>query len=115
MVTPSRFGTEVSRLETAVLAGPGATAPELRRAVAERAGRLAVGGAVPAIADELAPYVDKVALHAYKVLDRDVEALKSAGYSEDEIFEVTVAAALGSALVRLESGLRALGRGQACV
>ena len=109
MVSPSRFGAEVSRLRTSVLIGPGATDAELRQAVAARAGRLATGEAVPAIAEELIPYVDKVALHAYKVLDSDVELLKAAGYSEDEIFEVTVAAALGSALERLESGLRALG------
>jgi alkylhydroperoxidase family enzyme len=114
MACRSRFAEEVSRLEASVLAGPGATAPALRRAVAERARRLAVGEASPPIAEELTPYVDKVALHAYKVLDEDVEALKRAGYSEDEIFEITVAVALGSALERLESGLRALGREGSC-
>jgi alkylhydroperoxidase family enzyme len=61
----------------------------------------------------MASYVDKVALHAYKVVDADIEALKAAGYSEDEIFEVTVAVAVGAALERLERGLRALGQGAA--
>lgn len=54
---------------------------------------------------ELRAYVDKVALHAYRVSDEDVEALKRAGHSEDAIFEITAAAALGAAIVRLERGL----------
>jgi hypothetical protein len=57
---------------------------------------------------ELRSYVDKVAKHAYKVTDEDVEALKRAGHSEDAIFEVTAAAALGAAILRLERGLIAL-------
>ncbi len=40
--------------------------------------------------------------------DADVEALKAAGLSEDEIFEATVAAAVGAGLARFEAGLRTL-------
>ncbi len=47
-------------------------------------------------------------LHAYKVTDADVEELKRAGFSEDEIFEHTVAAAVAAGLERLEAGLRVL-------
>jgi alkylhydroperoxidase family enzyme len=57
---------------------------------------------------ELAPYAEKVRLHAYRVTDRDVDALKRAGFSEDEIFEHTVSAAVAAGLVRLDAGLRAL-------
>ena len=39
-------------------------------------------------------YLAKVREHAYKVTDEDVEALKAAGVSEDEIFEQTVAVAM---------------------
>jgi alkylhydroperoxidase family enzyme len=46
--------------------------------------------------------------HAFKVTDDDVQALRSAGYSEDQIFEMTVAAAYGAAAARLASGLRAM-------
>ena len=53
-------------------------------------------------------YLDKVRRHAYKITDRDVEELKAAGHSEDEIFEQTVSAAVSSGLERLEAGLRAL-------
>jgi alkylhydroperoxidase family enzyme len=58
--------------------------------------------------DDFAPYLDKVRRHAYKVTDRDVEELKAAGYSEDEIFEHTVSAAVAAGLERLDAGLRAL-------
>jgi hypothetical protein len=53
-------------------------------------------------------YLDKVRRHAYQVTDRDVEALKAAGHSEDEIFEHTVAAAVAAGLERLDAGLRTL-------
>jgi alkylhydroperoxidase family enzyme len=57
---------------------------------------------------EFATYLEKVRLHAYKVTDRDVEALKEAGFSEDEIFEQTVSTAVAAGLDRLEAGLEAL-------
>ena len=60
------------------------------------------------IPEALRVYVDKVALHAYKVTDRDIEELKQAGYSEDAIFEITLSAALGAGMSRLERGLAAL-------
>ena len=53
-------------------------------------------------------YLGKVRRHAYRVTDADVEALKAAGYTEDEIFEQTVAAAVAAGLERLDAGLRTL-------
>ena len=53
-------------------------------------------------------YVDKVRRHAYVITDADVQALKEAGYSEDEIFEHTVSAAASAGLERLDAGLRTL-------
>ncbi|MHB8643035.1 MAG: hypothetical protein ACYDA3_09150 [Gaiellaceae bacterium] len=53
-------------------------------------------------------YLEKVRLHAYKVTDADVLALKDAGHSEDEIFEQTVSTAAAAGLERLDAGLRAL-------
>ena len=49
-----------------------------------------------------------MARHAYKLTDDDLNALRRAGSSEDAIFEITVSAALGAALDRLERGLAAL-------
>ena len=44
-----------------------------------------------------------------RVTDEDVAELRSSGLSEDEIFELTVAAAVGAGLERLYAGLRTLG------
>jgi len=52
-------------------------------------------------------YLEKVRLHAYKVVDRDVDELKRS-FSEDEIFEHTVSVATEAGLQRLNAGLRAL-------
>ena len=90
----------------------GKTDRTLRRAVADRAAALSVlesGGEVPA---ELSDYVEKIALRAADITDEDVAALKAAGRTEDEIFEVTLAAALGAATSRLDRGLAALREGK---
>jgi alkylhydroperoxidase family enzyme len=57
----------------------------------------------------MTPYLDKVRSGAYAVTDDDVEALKAAGLSEDEIFEHTVATAVAEGLRRLDIGLEAIG------
>ena len=57
---------------------------------------------------EFAAYLDNVRNEAYKVTDADVQALKDAGFSDDEIFEQTVAAAVAAGLHRLEQGLACL-------
>ena len=57
---------------------------------------------------ELAPYLEKVRLHAYEVTDRDIDQLKALGFSEDEIFEHTVSAAVAAGLERLDAGLSVL-------
>ena len=56
----------------------------------------------------MAAYLEKVHLHAYRVTDEDVAALKAAGCSEDEIFEQTVAAAISEGLHRLDAAERVL-------
>ena len=53
-------------------------------------------------------YLDKVRRHAYTITDADVQTLKEAGHSEDEIFEHTVSAAAAAGLERLDAGLRTL-------
>lgn len=53
-------------------------------------------------------YVETVRRYAYRVTDAQVEALRAAGLSEDDVFELTVAAAVGAGLDRLDAGLRAL-------
>ena len=105
-----RHSAWVERLRQSVLAERGTTDVALRQAVEARAavdgGRK--GDAVGSIPPELAGFVDKVIRHPWQVTDEDVEQLKRAGYSEDAIFELTIAAALGSGMGRLERGLAAL-------
>ena len=57
---------------------------------------------------EFGAYLDKVRRNAYAIRDVDVQALKEAGHSEDEIFELTVAAAVAAGLERLAAGLHAV-------
>ncbi|MDQ3671160.1 MAG: hypothetical protein M3364_01800 [Actinomycetota bacterium] len=57
---------------------------------------------------DFAAYLDKVRRDAYTITDEDVQALKDAGHSEDEIFEHTVSAAAAAGLERLDAGLRVL-------
>jgi len=80
-----------------VLEGPGHTAPALRAAAAR-------GEDLP---EELRELVRKIHQHAYKVTDEDLARLKLR-YSEDELFELIVSAAMGASLERLSAGLRAL-------
>jgi alkylhydroperoxidase family enzyme len=58
---------------------------------------------------ELAGYLEKVRDRAYAVTDREVEELKAAGLSEDEIFEQTVAAAIVEGLRRLDRAAEVIG------
>jgi alkylhydroperoxidase family enzyme len=54
-------------------------------------------------------YLAKVRDRAYTVTDADVDGLKAAGFSEDEIFEQTVAVAIGEGLRRLDAAERVIG------
>ncbi len=105
-----RYWEDLTRLVGTVLSGPGKTTSELRRAVEARAGALSGRqGTDEMVPDELSDWVEKVARHAYRTTDEDIELLKTAGYSEDQIFELTVAAALGASRARLERALATLG------
>lgn len=52
--------------------------------------------------------VEKVANHAYRVSDEDVAAVRAAGLSEDQIFEIVICAAVGQASRQYSSALDAL-------
>ncbi len=57
----------------------------------------------------LKSYLGKVRARAYTVTDRDVDELRSAGLSEDEIFEATVSVACAEGLRRLDAATRVIG------
>jgi len=69
----------------------------------------ALAAAAPAAPPEMTAYLQKVRERAYTITDRDVDALKDAGFSEDEIFEQTVAVALVEGLRRLDAAAEAIG------
>jgi alkylhydroperoxidase family enzyme len=98
------------RLIDAVLTSPGQTDPALRRAIEEQSAQCSLSSPqqVEQFPPELVTYIKKVALYAYKTTDEDIEALRKAGYDEDAIFEITLSAALGAGMARLERGLAAL-------
>jgi alkylhydroperoxidase/carboxymuconolactone decarboxylase family protein YurZ len=91
-----RFAEHRMAMVAALLHGPGATPAELRQAIA--------AGQAPA---DLAPLIEKIRAHAYRVTDGDVDTLRNR-YTEDQLFEIIVSAAFGAAEERLTAGLRAL-------
>jgi hypothetical protein len=95
-----RYDALITKTTHAILEAPGATEPKLRWSIFHN--RL---DDVPV---SIRRYVEKVRQNAWKVSDADVQSLKTAGFSEDAIFEITVAAASGAAIMRLERGLIAL-------
>ena len=101
-----RYRAFHERLKKAVVNTPGETPESLRRAVLEQAQE--IPGARDHLPASLTNYVDTVARHAYQVTDADLTALQHAGQSDDSLFEITVAAAVGAALHRLERGMAAL-------
>lgn len=94
-------GDVVANLRHAVLTAPAATAPVLRTAVA-------TGDMVP---EPWRSYAETVRDASYKVTDADIVRLTAAGHTEDQIFEVTVAAALGAALRTFNAGRHAIHSG----
>lgn len=99
------------RLRNHVLTLPGETDPGLRQAIERRVARARGrrGGARPGTLPEaLHSYLDKLTRHASKITEEDLAALHQAGYSDDAIYELSIAAAVGAGAARLERGLEAV-------
>jgi hypothetical protein len=93
-----RHGTAIDRVRRAAVEAQGVTDAVLRRAVYDAATQ----------PPPLGPYLDKVREQAWTITDEDIGALQAAGYSEDAILELTIAAAAGAAGRRYDAALRAL-------
>ena len=91
-------GDVVANLRHAVLDAPATTDPALRVAAA-------AGGPLP---EPWQSYATAVRDASYRITDADMDRLIAAGCSEDQIFEVTVAAAVGAALRSFDAGRNAL-------
>jgi len=85
-------------LVSRVLHGGGDASSTMRRAAFDDAG----------ITGPVGRLVDKVAKQAYNVTDDDIAAVRLAGFSEDQIFEVVVCAAIGQSTRQYETALAAL-------
>lgn len=89
-------------MRAAILGADGATPPAARQAAFD-------GTALPdASATATARYVATVRANAYKVTDDDVAALRTEGHGDPEIFELTVAAAIGQSTRQYDAALAAL-------
>ena len=92
------YANKMERLRHSVVAGPGSLAPNVRRAISE-----GCYGSSP-----LGAFARKVAEQAFAVNDEDIQELHRANYSDDQIFEAAVSAALGAGLSRLNCVLSQL-------
>lgn len=94
--------TDVHPLLRALVArvlGDDGTAPlELRRSAFDCAG----------LSDPIRRLIEKVAYHSCQVTDEDFAAVRAAGLSEDQIFEIVVCAAVGHASRHYDSALAAM-------
>ena len=88
-----------------LLSTDGQTDPALRRSV--EAFVIAQWGAnrldVNPVPGELEIYLEKLSLHAYRITDDDIEALRIAGYTDETLYEITIVGSMGAALVGLET------------
>jgi alkylhydroperoxidase family enzyme len=109
MASEELYPPRVVKTMQALLTRPASTPSSLRQAVLARAAKLAEKAPSPeAVPADLTAYLDQVVVDAERTTDADVQGLKDHGYSEDQIFELTLCAAFGAGLARLERGLQAL-------
>jgi hypothetical protein len=98
-----RHAKALARLEARLRTGPGELPPPTRAAAID----------ANSLSDPLAQgYVETIRRHAYKLTDRRLQELAQAGWTDGQIFELTVAAAFGAAKRRLDAGLAALGEAE---
>ena len=85
-------------LEKRILYGNGKASPSDRRAAFDNGGLTGPAGAL----------TDNVVRHAYRVTDDDIKSARMSGFSEDQLFEIVVCAAVGQATRQYNSALAAL-------
>jgi hypothetical protein len=81
-----------------ILEGDGEASHAYRRAAFNNAG----------LVEPLSTLIDKVTIHADKVTDEDITAARASGFSQDQIFEIVVCAAIGEATRQYDTALAAL-------
>jgi alkylhydroperoxidase family enzyme len=94
----SNITQPLQALVSRILEGDGRASHAQRRAAFDNRG----------LPEPLAMLIEKVINHAYKVTDQDIAATRASGFSEDQIFELVVCAAIGQATRQYEAALAAL-------
>jgi hypothetical protein len=90
----------VRAIEQRILTGPGMAPPDLR----------AKAFADSDLPEPLATLVDKVANRSFQVTDADFAAAVAAGFTEDQLFELVICAAVGESSRMYQAGLVALAK-----
>lgn len=81
-----------------ILNGPGQAPADLRASAFDNAG----------LPEPLRPLLVKATTKSFQVTDADFATAKAAGFSDDQLFELVVCAAVGAATRQYEAGLTAL-------
>ena len=90
--------TAYRALVHALLTGPGTATPEQRTRAFHNVD----------VAEPLRELLDKIAERPAQITDTDLAAANASGYSEDQIFELVICAAVGQATRQYEAGMTAL-------
>ena len=88
----------VRSIEQRILTGPGMAPPELR----------AKAFADSDLPEPLARLLDSVARRSFQVTDADFAAVVAAGFTEDQLFELVICAAVGESSRLYKAGMAAL-------
>lgn len=102
-IDPMSQPRRIEKAIASLLGAPGETDTSLRQAIFDRV-RLGTGE----VPENLSGLVEKIADRPWSVSDEDIKRLREAGYSEDHIYELVLAAAAGAGMRRFEAGLRAI-------
>ena len=98
MTTEDQKRAAYRGLEDRILHGAGKAAAEQRARAFGNAG----------LAEPLAGLLGKVATRPAEVTNADFAAARAAGFTEDELFELVICAAVGQSARRYDAGLAAL-------
>jgi hypothetical protein len=94
----SNITRESAAMVVRIQEGDGAASRERRRAAFRNEG----------VEASLRDLVSKVCMRSREITEDDITAVRAAGFSEDQVFEVCVCAAVGQATRQLDSALAAL-------
>lgn len=94
----ARISEARTALVKRILEGPGEAPHSDRRAAFANRG----------LSEPVSALVEKVALHAWRVTDEDIAAVRASGLSEDQVFEIAVCTAVGESNRQMDAALAAL-------